>query len=143
MVDRCRSFDHGGDADRRAERRGETFLKSAENAPAWANCAILCTDNALMKHCPCSTPIEVSPASCLFILSLFLSLSLSRSLLSFFLYFHSLSDIGRARDTRSERVPRNKGHKGETVTICSTIVVLSCARRAVILAGVKDRPRIF
>lgn len=62
-----RSFDH--DADRGGGIVERSF-KSAEKARARANCAILYTDNALMKHCPCSTPIGVARPVSLFAFSL-------------------------------------------------------------------------
>ena len=101
---RCRSCRSGGILARRNDERP---FKSAENAPAWANCAILCTDNALMKHCPCSTPASVSPASCPFIFSLLLFLSSFLSHLLFFFWFLRGVRDRHARDTKSERVPWN------------------------------------
>lgn len=62
------------------------LLKSARRRlEARANCAILYTDNALMKHCPCPTPVDrCRPPR---VSSLFLSLSLSLRFFHFSFYF--------------------------------------------------------
>lgn len=72
------------------------LLRARRRLEARANCAILYTDNALMKHCPLpDTGRSVSPAPCLFF---FFSLSFPLRFFhfSFLFFFYFLFEIGNA-----------------------------------------------
>lgn len=101
------------------------LLKSARRRlEARANCAILYTDNALMKHCPCPTPVDRCrpPRVSSLFLSLFLFVSFT------FLFISCIRSRTRANAKGTKAVAKSC-QRGEKIVLirdrCETTSLFS------------------